>query len=705
VRQGRLDGAGGQESGTGKNDPAPLDDNQPPIDRYCDLILTGGVTDGVIYPWAIVELARKYRFKNIGGTSAGAMAAAVAAAAEYARRQGFLSGFNDVLLKLPQDLAREVDGGTKRFRLYRPKARTTLFALFQPARRTRRLFDLFVGLFGIPGSSCGSDAPSPAADTVNAGARSLSAKGPAAAIWRVIVLVLGTYWCAALSGVALGVTVSLVIAFVEACSAIGTLLSVLPWTLVSLPLFVLGAIYWDVMYGLVPNGFGMCTGNRAENVPRGELSLIEYLHEGIQAAARKPLDQPLTFQDLWDAPGGPIDPARPAALQTRTPRSIDLRMITTSLSHGRPYGLPLADETDRLFFKIRDLKPYFPGSVLEHLKTYSEKYSKHWPQDPDPASVNQEDTDPDDVIRELPKGDLPVVVAARLSLSVPVLFSSIPLWAIDYECHAKDTQLRPCFFSDGGICSNFPIHLFDAAIPGWPTFGIYLGTQSIFPNGPVYLPKRHYQGWWDRWYRFGDEETADTRQPVRPLDRLCGFIRSIFYSAKDWDDVTSARMPGVRDRVVRVYLEAGQSGFDLKVSGARIMQLARLYGRPAGQALIEKFIDDRNPSGASEAWDEHRWVRFNTFLDGLRERIEGVTAAADLPDYGTGLSRRIAAAASRPPLSGHDPSCATLSTLQQQDLQGLLAALKALESAFQRRPGPQPYKPVPTPTLHIRPPL
>jgi hypothetical protein len=366
-----LDGAGGRESGTGKDDPAPLDDdNQPPIDRYCDLILTGGVTDGVIYPWAIVELARKFRFKNIGGTSAGAMAAAVAAAAEYARRQGFLSGFNEVLLKLPKDLARDVEGNTRRLGLYRPKARTRLFALFQPARTTRRLFDLFVALFGVPGSSCGADAPSPDARTVNAGAASLSAKGPAAAIWRVIVVVLSVYWCAALAGMLSGVALSLVIAFVEARSAIGTLLSILPWTLVSLPLFLLGALYWDVLYGLVPNDFGMCTGNHAENVPRGELSLIEYLHEGIQAAARKPLDQPLTFQDLWDAPGGPVDPARPAALQTRTPRSIDLRMITTSLSHGRPYELPLADETDRLFFTIKDLKPYFPTSVLKHLRAH-----------------------------------------------------------------------------------------------------------------------------------------------------------------------------------------------------------------------------------------------------------------------------------------------------------------------------------------------
>ena len=90
-------------------DPEPLDAaKQPPIDRYCDLVLTGGVTDGVIYPWAILELARAYRFKNIGGTSVGALAAAVTAAAEFARRQGFLSGFNELILKMPRKLAEDV---------------------------------------------------------------------------------------------------------------------------------------------------------------------------------------------------------------------------------------------------------------------------------------------------------------------------------------------------------------------------------------------------------------------------------------------------------------------------------------------------------------------------------------------------------------------------------------------------------------------
>src|SRR5690606_39523205 len=67
----------------------------------CDLVMKGGITSGVVYPLTVAELAKSYRFHGIGGTSVGAVAAAVTAAAEYAReRQGFQK-----LVKVPDDLA------------------------------------------------------------------------------------------------------------------------------------------------------------------------------------------------------------------------------------------------------------------------------------------------------------------------------------------------------------------------------------------------------------------------------------------------------------------------------------------------------------------------------------------------------------------------------------------------------------------------
>ena len=75
--------------------------------------MKGGITSGIVYPLAIARLSGQYTLRNIGGTSAGAIAAAAAAAAEYGRRTDSGSSF-DGLAQLPDDL------------------RTRLVTLFQP---------------------------------------------------------------------------------------------------------------------------------------------------------------------------------------------------------------------------------------------------------------------------------------------------------------------------------------------------------------------------------------------------------------------------------------------------------------------------------------------------------------------------------------------------------------------------------------------
>ena len=68
------------------DDPRTYDYLHPT--RSCDVVLKGGITSGVVYPHGLCELARTYRFSNVGGTSAGAIAAAGAAAAEHGREHG-----------------------------------------------------------------------------------------------------------------------------------------------------------------------------------------------------------------------------------------------------------------------------------------------------------------------------------------------------------------------------------------------------------------------------------------------------------------------------------------------------------------------------------------------------------------------------------------------------------------------------------------
>jgi len=709
-------------------DPPPLDLlDQPPVDRYCDVVLTGGVTDGVVYPWAVLELARKYHFKNIGGTSVGAMAAALTAAAEFGRRHGSVTGFNEVLRKLPRKLGEDVNGATR------------LFSLFQPAPSTRRLFELFVGLAEMNSganekSALRSFLLSPPALNKErligtfayavktrirrfvvallrlrkkcrlcALALSLLALWASGA-WKIARVAFHAYRGPALIGVLAALLIGIAAWRLRHFGSLRTPLAVdvlcsLAWDMVVAVVFVGLAVLRDLLDGFLENGFGLCTGHRTGTAPPEQQSLIEWLHEGIQGACGKPLDRPLTFKDLWDAPGGPIGLPLSPARQTRKSRSIDLRMVTTNLTHGRPYGLPVDDETSRLFFRKEDLARYFPKVVLDYLVDRSHPYVCKVPGvEPDPINVPKE-------LLELPAAELPVVVAARLSLSFPVLFSAVPLWAIDYEPVPEQRRLRRCWFSDGGICSNFPIHMFDAALPRWPTFGIALGPRSLFWNKQaIFLPMHYNQGRADRWDRFGDKTLPVTNAGVSPWSRLSGFLLSIVWSAKDWNDKTSMRMPGVRDRVIRVNLKPGEGGLNLKLTRRQILKLAHDYGRPAGKALVKKFIGPATAHSPFKFWNEHRWVRFNSLLVGLRERIEAIGAAAELAGYTKPLSAQIAEAVQTPPLGENDIE-GTLTSRQSNDLENLLAALKDLASKFAHAESRQPYTPLPTPSMRIRPPL
>ncbi|CUS35404.1 Patatin (fragment) [Candidatus Nitrospira nitrosa] len=113
-----------------------MTDTQTSTDKllpFCDLVMKGGIASGVVYPAAIAELSCHYRFQSIGGTSAGAIAAAVTAAAEYQRRQtGSLEGFG-LLKDLPDELGSLVAPG-----------KSKLLSLFQPQPDLSRLFSVLL---------------------------------------------------------------------------------------------------------------------------------------------------------------------------------------------------------------------------------------------------------------------------------------------------------------------------------------------------------------------------------------------------------------------------------------------------------------------------------------------------------------------------------------------------------------------------------
>ena len=103
----------------------------------------------------------------------------------------------------------------------------------------------------------------------------------------------------------------------------------------------------------------------------------------------------------------------------------------------------------------------------------------------------------------------------------------------------------------------------------------------------VWLPSRHYQGAGDTWDRF-----AESKGPLR---RLKGFLLSLWMATWHWNDMTMMRMPGVRDRVVRVLLKKGEGGVNIKMSGKEILDLAKALWETGGGRVREKVRQRGQP--------------------------------------------------------------------------------------------------------------
>ena len=553
----------------------------------CDMVMKGGITSGIVYPLAICEIARTYRFRNVGGTSAGAIAAAAAAAAELGRGKG---GFQK-LADLPGWLGKD----------------DNLFNLFQPQPRTRRLYGVLT-------------------TGIRTGGNPLTNILSAAAMAFLPGTLLG-----AVPGLAL--LVSLVI------SARGFLLI---WGIVcGVLLVLLGAaiglgiqLYRDVGSAIANNFFGLCSGAPALNSRRDALTpwltdLLDLLAGKAEVSSMPPQTEPLTFGDLWR---GPSPSQQPGA------HAITLEMMTTNLTQGRGYRLPF--ESHVWFFDPQEFALLFPDRVVRWMISH--------PPDPPVGTARRrwwellcKLVEP---LRPLPDAaDLPVVVAARMSLSFPLLISAVPLWSIDWSRiknqdarkewepwlqqqgdawdsirdHPERWQGSPphrlhagrCWFSDGGITSNFPVHFFDAPIPRWPTFSLNL--RPFHPDYPEKLDQRE-NVWLPKTNRAGTAEWWVS------IDSLGGFVRSIFDTLQNWETNTQLHVPGYRDRVAHIQLADNEGGMNLSMPRDLIDKLSE-RGRCAGEKLSRRFSTG---DGTELTWDNHRWVRYRSAMQLLEDALK-----------------------------------------------------------------------------------
>jgi predicted acylesterase/phospholipase RssA len=516
--------------------------------EYCDLVMKGGITSGVVYPLAVVELARKYHFKNIGGTSAGAIAAAATAAAEYRRRNGSDAGF-EKLRRLPELLGRD----------------DFLFSLFKPDEKTRPLFGIALGL--------------------------LKARGAPAIAWQVLRGLAAGYPGTLLGGAAVGALAPALAWYFGSAPLVATILLGSFWIAVFAFAAAAIAAALDVPAILRGNFFGLCSGYRKESAA-GQPPLTNWLHAYLNAVAGKPADAPLTFGDLWRAP------------QTRdrmkTARAINLEVMTTNLTHGRPYALPFRDgEARQFFFAPEEWARFFPEAIISHLRAHAA-----------PAAVVPVTAEGLALSPLPPMEDLPVVVAARMSLSFPVLFSAVPLWAVDFsrKMNARHGGDRPtaerCWFSDGGISSNFPLRFFDSPLPRWPTFGMNL--KAPHPDHPdesefVWLPSTNGQGLQPSWNRFDGGSSAK---------QLVGFFTAIADTMQNWRDNMESRMPGYRNRIVHISQRPDEGGLNLDMEADEIARLSE-RGRRAGIKLHDEFN-----------WNNHAWVRYRSYLAAIEVNLD-----------------------------------------------------------------------------------
>jgi len=538
-------------------DPRTYDYSRPT--RACDVVLKGGITSGVVYPHALCELARTYRFASVGGTSAGAIAAAGAAAAEHGRAHG---GF-EKLAALPSWIG----------------AGDNLFRLFQPQPGTRPFFRLFAAGLGRTGAG----RPLRVAGAALAGFPLTAVLGLAPGV-ALAVLALWTGGgalavCAALAG--------LVLALLGLALALGLRLAL------GLP------------KALGENMFGLCSGLRSGH---GAFpALTEWLADLIDDLAAKEGDGPLTFGDL-------------------RAKGIELRMVTTNVTHRRPHRLPWRSR--ELLFDPAELRRLFPERIVSWLEAHPPPL--HGGREAERARRRLEALAP---LRPFPApDDLPVVVAARMSLSFPLLISAVPLHALDLtrravrdaveavedgRVPAKPLVAEVCWFSDGGIASNFPVHFFDTPLPTRPTFAIDLdGFHADHPRGPdeaanVYLPASNAGGMLDSWHRI---------DPRPGLGSLAGFVSGIARTMQNHVDAALTHQPGYRDRIVHVHTAPDEGGMNLTMPPEVITALT-LRGQAAGRALVERFAETPG-TAPGLSWDNHRWVLYRSSLTALAGQLE-----------------------------------------------------------------------------------
>lgn len=564
--------------------------------RYCDVVMKGGVTSGIVYPPAICALAEHYQLCSIGGTSVGAIAAAIAAAAEYRRRVGNSGDGYLLLSRLPQFLKQ-------------PKVLLKLFG----ADRAKSVSLMRIALRFI-------------------GSQSLLVR--TACALGVATL---TYWWIVLPVLAI---LGFVLATASAAAwpadgSVPTLVwHVAAYVLVPIVVWLFAVVFVPLstfvvhcVTVLATNDFGWCHAFEATDAKRfaADLATLDAAHKDVADLTVAQTPRLFDWLDAFIAQTAGRDRSQPLTFGdlARAEPIIDFRMITTCLTLGRPFGIPF-DPGDslmlkwddnfkpgarNLYFLKSDFEKYFPPGIVAHMTPSSAL---------DAAKTYRVNGADEPMYRFPDPTDLPIIVGVRFSMSFPVLFCAIRLFT---PAPRNPAVMRPLWFTDGGLSSNFPIHLFDNPLPSRPTFALDLLGGGSIPPAPS-----------DRFVEYDERvTTVETQHDIdkgRPIARVLAMASAMIDAMRTWQDAVLGALPGNSSRTVGVRLPPAEGGINLNMDSTQVEDLI-LRGTLAGDLLVKNFVSSSDAE--APGWLQQRWLRYLATMATISSWLTGCKRGALSP--------------------------------------------------------------------------
>lgn len=625
----------------------------------CDLVMKGGITSGVVYPKAVVRLAQRYRIRSVGGTSVGAIAAVLTAAAEYYRQtdhDGNAQQWPQLRARMDADLGRPPEAchaahsandvrsnqlpGFAGLYTIPSEVGGTLLEKFQPQWWTRGAFNYLIGIMQW---------------------KNFVGKLVAALVDGFLVIRTLTALLSCLIAVSLvrdsDTAISLA---VFAVAMIGVLVAarlvLLVWPQSRPGRIRAGrnrrAARFGVSVAFILMSFGLSLAVRdLFDITGASLTVGDFfapipeiwnqfpdvqqeLRHGTQEKQAWIGSAVIGLLFGWIAGGGValaiylgfLVPRNylglctglgtPTALTNWLTTKIDLVAGLSAVQGSGPLTCGMLEDRDITLEAIAsDLTRGVPLDLPHALVNYGFKPSEFRKFFPDPVlrqlGVGSESED-DIGIRPFPAPkDIPVVVVARMSMSFPVLFSAVPIYY-------RPTSGRPSWLSDGGIVSNFPVHKFDRALPPWPTFAFDLIQKRGYPPedsdglvslAPIESPKVQ-----------SSNATADLRVHDVSIKDLIGLLSGLLNTARGWMDNSQKTLPGYAERIVGIHLYPGEGGLNLTMDETAIVRLANrgLVGADLLAKQWDPFCATGEPNQASQ-WHQHRWLRYRILMRELEE--------------------------------------------------------------------------------------